>query len=405
MRSASSILKTIGLLLFALAIIAVISCNWKYFTPFIQVAISFTPFLLAIAFSVFVITNTKSPALNEIAAVLTFAGIVFLITTLIDLCHIQANEQDIISLNLALALPLMYVFDSYFLFSLIAFLLPALRPDFMFGYTKPLESGFDFYRNFAFITIMFPFLWAKLKNKDFSGALLQILSLPYLLFIIMTFAVNPDVSWLIAFALAGFILILSFNEVRRGVSILKSPLCFIVYYIVAFSMAFATQGDMPGIGVEQSTFATIVPAVFMIVLLAVSIYMAFKNFREDKKASFISDLILLLYQVSLLNIYFSNSGQSRLINNFLLLAVAFSLINEGRTIKRPFIYFRGIIIFLIYFYVYFLTNNLLQRGNSQLLMIAVASIFIILSYFLYKRIKSPEEELSGDVIEIKVAES
>ncbi len=353
--------KTAGISVLILAIL-LIMCGWGEMIPFFRILLCFLLLILSGVFSYFVIANKEGQALSEIVAVTIFSIIAALLISLLIFIYSTSGDlkdfhnlytllassgvRILLTLLIALGLLLIYVFDSYFLFACVAVLLLALS-------SEELTFGFEFFRNALFAGLMLPFLMTKLKNKSFSRAFVQLSAIPYLFFIAITFSgvVQPDNPRLLPFLgllasiliMFGFIFIFSLNEIRRGASILTTPWCFIGYLSFAIFILSASFSDVPGIG------GSVVPLhfLFMVSLVATSFLLAFKNLKEGKMTSFMTDLMISLYQLLIVAIYI---GVPLLmpISNMFTLAVICCLVIEGIATKRLFIMNLGLIILPIY---------------------------------------------------------
>ncbi|NLM16955.1 MAG: DUF2157 domain-containing protein [Candidatus Riflebacteria bacterium] len=400
LKYAYTAVMIIGGLMLALGVITFFSYNWNSLGRSLQVAISFIPLLLAGAFSVFVIRNKEGRALDEISAVTTFAGIIVLITMLTHIYQISGNIVDFFTLLIVLGVPLMYVFDSYLLFACISLMLLA------FGYPE-LTIGYEFIRNLLFAALIFPFMSAKLKKKGFARAIIQYFAIPYLLFIAFTFSGFKQIP-AVLFSMIGFILVMSLNENRAGVSILTSPWYALSYLALSGILVFASLYRVPGLDIgsrfKAAPFANSIPVVFMLLMIAGSFYMAFRNNKAGKNASFMTDFMIALYQVLVLHIHLSESGQTRLTTNILTLAIVYCFIKEGIKLKRLLIVNLGIIMFLEYLFAYFATASFSQLDKSFLFMTG-GVIFLVFNHIAYKRMKDSPDESSAEALTMKGAES
>ncbi len=351
------------------------------------------------AFSYFVIENKKGGALDELAALITFVGIVvFIVLICIYQTWLDFSEfkdfQVFLTLLIPLGLLLMYVFDSYLLFGCISVLLLALS-------SEELTFGFEFFRNVLFAGLMFPFLKTKLKDKDLSRGFLQIFALPYLLFVAIAFSglehpgshLLTPLTGLFASILSmlGFIFVFSLNEIRRGTSIQTSPWCFHAYLPFAIFILSASFSDVPGLDLAVAP-----PHLFFLLsMMAASFFMAYKNLKEGKITSFMTDLVISLYQLSLVIICFAVPPH-RPISNMFTLAIICCLMAEGIATKRLFIMNLGFLTLLIY-----LTISSVLVTPLIALLLGVAGIgFVAANYSVYKQIKKSPDRLPADSLAV-----
>ncbi|MBR2426243.1 MAG: DUF2157 domain-containing protein [Lentisphaeria bacterium] len=151
----------IGGLMVAAGIILVINYNWDMFSKPVRIGISAVPLLIGMAVSVFALAKEKSILLNELGAILTATGGATLIAMISQIYHIGGDFRDFVMLNLALSLPLIYIFNSIGLASVYTFG--------MFFIMEPRwGDDFSYLPYFLYILLILPyFLYHQIKGDSY----------------------------------------------------------------------------------------------------------------------------------------------------------------------------------------------------------------------------------------------
>ena len=119
----------IGGLMIAAGIILVINYNWDMFSKPVRVGISAVPLLIGMTIALIALIKEKDILLNELGAIITATGGATLLAMISQIYHMGGDFHDFMMLNLALALPLIYVFNSIGLASIYVFGLYFMLPD------------------------------------------------------------------------------------------------------------------------------------------------------------------------------------------------------------------------------------------------------------------------------------
>ena len=150
----------IGGLMIAAGIILVINYNWDMFSKPVRIGISAIPLLIGMAVSFSALVKEKNTLLNELGAILTATGGATLIAMISQIYHTGGEFRDFMMLNLALALPLIYIFNSI-----------ALASVYTFGMFFILEphwgNDFSYLPYFLYILLILPYvLYHQIKGEQ-----------------------------------------------------------------------------------------------------------------------------------------------------------------------------------------------------------------------------------------------
>ena len=118
----------IGGLMIAAGIILVINYNWDMFSKPVRVGISAVPLLIGMAIALIALIKEKDILLNELGAIITATGGATLLAMISQIYHMGGEFRDFMMLNLALSIPLIYIFNSVGLASIYIFGLYFMLP-------------------------------------------------------------------------------------------------------------------------------------------------------------------------------------------------------------------------------------------------------------------------------------
>ena len=152
----------IGGLMIAAGIILVINYNWDMFSKPVRVGISAIPLLIGMAVAFSALVKEKNTLLNELGAILTATGGATLLAMISQIYHTGGEFRDFMMLNLALALPLIYIFNSIALASVYTFG--------MFFILEPHRgvNDFSYLPYFLYILLILPyFLYHQIKGEQY----------------------------------------------------------------------------------------------------------------------------------------------------------------------------------------------------------------------------------------------